>query len=164
MKRHLDYALAVIKAIIKLISVDLNFIKLDPLCLETGRRAPFKQYELSTNLERCSFCVPSQRTATASSPPKPNTWIANLLPATSGSTALDIPIIDNLLLMPAMGIYKIHTGIKGPIPKGNVGLLLGCSSLTRRRQWHPTPVLLPGKSHEWRTWWAAVHGVAKSQT
>ena len=21
----------------------------------------------------------------------------------------------------------------------------------RRRQWHPTPVLLPGKSHEWRT-------------
>ena len=22
---------------------------------------------------------------------------------------------------------------------------------TRRRQWHPTPVLLPGKSHEWRS-------------
>ena len=21
----------------------------------------------------------------------------------------------------------------------------------RRRQWHPTPVLLPGKSHEWRS-------------
>ena len=82
----------------------------------------------------------------------------------------------------------------------------------RRRQWHPTPVLLPGKSHWWRslvgcspwgrwesdtterlhfhfslsctgegngnplqcsclenpregeTWWAAVHGVAESQT
>ena len=81
-----------------------------------------------------------------------------------------------------------------------------------RRQWHPTPVLLPGKSHGWRSlvgcslwgheesdtterlhfhfslscigrengnplqcsclenprdrgaWWAAVHGVAKSQT
>ena len=27
-----------------------------------------------------------------------------------------------------------------------------------RRQWQPTPVLLPG------AWWAAVHGVAKSQT
>ena len=26
-------------------------------------------------------------------------------------------------------------------------------------QWHPTPALLPGKS-----WWAAVHGVAKSRT
>ena len=25
------------------------------------------------------------------------------------------------------------------------------SSLARRRQWHPTPVLLPGKSHGWRT-------------
>ena len=31
-----------------------------------------------------------------------------------------------------------------------------------RRQWHPTPVLLPGKSHG--AWWAAVHGVAKSWT
>ena len=24
--------------------------------------------------------------------------------------------------------------------------------LIRRRQWHPTPVLLPGKSHGWRAW------------
>ena len=35
---------------------------------------------------------------------------------------------------------------------------------SRRRQWHPTPVLLPEKSHGWRTWWAAVHGVTKSRT
>ena len=34
----------------------------------------------------------------------------------------------------------------------------------RRRQWHPTPVLLPGKSHGRRAWWAAVHGVPKSRT
>ena len=34
----------------------------------------------------------------------------------------------------------------------------------RRRQWHPIPVLLPGKSHGRRAWWAAVHGVAKSRT
>ena len=33
-----------------------------------------------------------------------------------------------------------------------------------RRQWHPTPVLLPGKSHGRRAWWAVVHGVAKSRT
>ena len=33
-----------------------------------------------------------------------------------------------------------------------------------RRQWHPTPVLLPGKSHGQRAWWAAVHGIAKSWT
>ena len=36
--------------------------------------------------------------------------------------------------------------------------------LKQRRQWHPTPVLLPGKSHRRRAWWAVVHGVAKSQT
>ena len=37
----------------------------------------------------------------------------------------------------------------------------------RRRQWHPTPVLLPGKSQGFLgggAWWAAVHGVAKSRT
>ena len=33
-----------------------------------------------------------------------------------------------------------------------------------RRQWHPTPVLLPGKSHGRRAWWAVVHGVTKSRT
>ena len=33
-----------------------------------------------------------------------------------------------------------------------------------RRQWHPTPVLLPGKSHGWWSLLAAVHGVTKSQT
>ena len=27
----------------------------------------------------------------------------------------------------------------------------GVSGQFRRRQWHPTPVLLPGKSHGWRS-------------
>ena len=36
--------------------------------------------------------------------------------------------------------------------------------MTRRRQWHPTPVLLPGKSMNGGAWWAAVHGVVKSWT
>ena len=30
--------------------------------------------------------------------------------------------------------------------------------------YYPTPVLLPGKSHGWRAWWAVVHGVAKNRT
>ena len=34
----------------------------------------------------------------------------------------------------------------------------------RRRQWHPTPVLLPGKSMDGGAWKAAVHGVARSRT
>ena len=29
--------------------------------------------------------------------------------------------------------------------------LLPTMVITRRRQWHPTPVLLPGKSHGWRS-------------
>ena len=33
-----------------------------------------------------------------------------------------------------------------------------------RRQWHPTPVLLPGKFHGRRSLVGAVHGVVKSQT
>ena len=36
---------------------------------------------------------------------------------------------------------------------------------SRRRQWHSTPVLLPGNSHGWRSLvGCAVHEVAKSQT
>ena len=37
----------------------------------------------------------------------------------------------------------------------------GCIGLSGG-EWHPTPVLLPGKSHGWRN--LAVHGVAKSWT
>ena len=30
-------------------------------------------------------------------------------------------------------------------------LIPACNSFSRRRQWHPAPVLLPGKSHGWRS-------------
>ena len=33
-----------------------------------------------------------------------------------------------------------------------------------RREWQPTPVVLPGKSHGKGAYWAAVHGVEKNQT
>ena len=36
--------------------------------------------------------------------------------------------------------------------------------LSQRRQWHPTPVLLPGKSHGQRSLLAAIYGVAQSWT
>ena len=38
------------------------------------------------------------------------------------------------------------------------------SIIHRRRQWHPTPVLLPGKSHGWRSLVAAVYGATQSRT
>ena len=33
-----------------------------------------------------------------------------------------------------------------------------------RRKWQPTPVFLPGESRDGGAWWAAVYGVAQSQT
>ena len=33
-----------------------------------------------------------------------------------------------------------------------------------RRKWQPTPMLLPGEPQGWGAWWAAVSGVAQSQT
>ena len=46
----------------------------------------------------------------------------------------------------------------------SLNLIVTQCSIFRRRQWHPTPVLLPGKSMDGGAWWAAVHGVAKSRT
>ena len=33
-----------------------------------------------------------------------------------------------------------------------------------RRKWQPTPISLPGKSHDGGAWWATVHGVTESRT
>ena len=43
-------------------------------------------------------------------------------------------------------------------------ILWYCTVCICLNQWHPTPVLLPGKSMDGGAWWAAVHGVAKSRT
>ena len=40
----------------------------------------------------------------------------------------------------------------------------GSNTTLRRRQWHPTPVLLPENPMDGGAWKPAVHGVAKSQT
>ena len=50
----------------------------------------------------------------------------------------------------------------GSIQNYNINLWTPVWKVIRRRQWHPTPVLLPGKSHGQRRLLAAVHGVAKS--
>ena len=39
-----------------------------------------------------------------------------------------------------------------------------CYMFLKRRQWEPTPVLLPGKSHGQRSLVGCSHGVAKSRT
>ena len=50
--------------------------------------------------------------------------------------------------------------------KFSVKCVLWCMTIisTWRRQWHPTPGLLPGKSHGWRSLVSAVQGVTKSET
>ena len=52
-----------------------------------------------------------------------------------------------------------NTGVSG-----NMDLIPGSGRFPWRRKWQPTPVFLPGKSHEQRSWWATVHRVAKSWT
>ena len=41
--------------------------------------------------------------------------------------------------------------IDGETMEAMTNFILGGSKTTRRRQWHPTSVLLPGKSHGWRS-------------
>ena len=50
--------------------------------------------------------------------------------------------------MPCPRALRLSPSIPAP-SKYNVP-----SRCLRRRQWHPTPVLLPGKSHGRRAWWA----------
>ena len=46
-----------------------------------------------------------------------------------------------------------------------MGFIAGLGRFPWRRAWQPTPVFLPGKSHEQRSLYplAAIHGVTKSQ-
>ena len=59
------------------------------------------------------------------------------------------------------GCYFLQEAL--PVPPGGSDRILFLLSLHWRRQWHPTPVLLPGESHGWRSLVATVHGVANSR-
>ena len=49
-------------------------------------------------------------------------------------------------------IYMVRAAIQDIVfRKGSVNSLLKCSAQCRRRRWHPTPVLLPGKFHGQRS-------------
>ena len=58
-------------------------------------------------------------------------------------------------------IIRRESGLKGLMRPSLFALPLPFS---QRRQWHPTPGLLPGKPHGGRSLVAAVHGVTKSRT
>ena len=44
--------------------------------------------------------------------------------------------------------FQMNVGVRVSVA---CWLLVRMHHLTQRRQWHPTPVLLPGKSHGWRS-------------
>ena len=50
--------------------------------------------------------------------------------------------LASYLVSHALIFHSIHLALK---------LFYDLSALTWRRQWHPTPVLLPGKSHGWKS-------------
>ena len=50
----------------------------------------------------------------------------------------------------SLSLSHTHTRFK-PNEQRYTCLVLSCLAPFRRRRWHPTPVLLPGKSHGWRS-------------
>ena len=51
-----------------------------------------------------------------------------------------------------------------PVNAGDIRLDSCVRKIPWIKKWQPTPVLLPGIFHEWRSLVATVHGVTKSQT
>ena len=68
---------------------------------------------------------------------------------------------ENEKVVLKLNIQKTKIMASGPITSWEIDretvetvsdFILGGSKITaQRRQWHPTPVLLPGKSHGWRS-------------
>ena len=83
------------------------------------------------------------------------------LPSSPPGSLLELGIEPVSLMSAALTgrFFTTSTTWEAPL----FGLML-FSIWERRRQWHPTPVLLPGKSHGWRSLVGYVHGVAKSRT
>ena len=46
----------------------------------------------------------------------------------------------------------------------DMGSIPGLEKIPWRRAWQPTPVLMPENALSRGTWWAMIHGVAKSHT
>ena len=89
---------------------------------------------------------------------------AQVFPSNSRKRPLNSAYTVTEAQCPALRMQKNHTSALGSLQLVGKEDLDTSNHATRRRQWHPTPVLLPGKSHGRRTWWATVHGVTKSWT
>ena len=70
---------------------------------------------------------------------------------------------ENAVCDPSLCLMGHCANLKYFIFISTIVFYFSSSALPLKRQWHPTPVLLPGKSHG-GAWWATVHEVAKSWT
>ena len=89
---------------------------------------------------------------------------------------LAIPSMVPLLIRELEAIIILCSLKPGYFPDGSDGKVSVCLQCGRpgfdpwvwkipwRRKWQPTPVLLPGRFHGWRSLAGSVHAVAKSQT
>ena len=73
-----------------------------------------------------------------------------------------VKILEFYLYLPSFRQYP--DDLFPIICRFNFHLLYSPKSRSWRRQWHPTPVLLPGKPLDGGAWKAAVHGVAEGLT
>ena len=89
---------------------------------------------------------------------KENPWLQGWL-----GDMQQVSALENGKKMPSETGERVDSGNQRQGRRnGEIWFFIGSSWW--RRQWHPTPVLLPGQSHHRGAWWAAVHGVTRSQT
>ena len=65
----------------------------------------------------------------------------------SGAHGCEFKVNESTIYMPDNSVIK-----NSPVNVGDLGLIPGSGKIPWRRQWHPTPVLLPGESHGGRSW------------
>ena len=114
------------------------------------------------------ICLFTQVQQHQSSPPRPKTVeVTQLLLSPSHPPPIHPPPSDITDLVFSLGNFP-NSSVTDELTDCKTLLLdlcqMGGLDFLRRRQWHPTPVLLPGKSHGWRGLVGCSHGVAKSQT
>ena len=75
-----------------------------------------------------------------------------------------MPCILFFEILKGVWLSKFYWGNRKYVSNCKLYVFSQRSNVIRRRKWHPTPVLLSGKSHRRRSLVAAVYGVAEGRT
>ena len=68
--------------------------------------------------------------------------------------------IITILFLDVLSLQRVHL-MCDIVLLNIIGSLFHSMEKSWRRRWQPTPVFLPGESHDRGAWWAAVRGVAR---